>query len=242
MIIRELNFPAVYNKDSLVGYGGNQEWFSHNLQQKAGCGCTSGTNLAAYYASSHPGMAGVYNGDCERFDQSEYIRAMEEMYTYMKPGLIGYPYVKKFARQFIRFCRKHGIEAEAKFCHGFQSRDEGFDFVKESIDGGNPVALLILFHRAHALREDNWHWVTITGYTEDDDNPEAAEVILSNCGERQIVNAHELFEVHQKNTIRMVSFRIGGIFSLRGVVKVDREQDFKIVRNQVIDARHREND
>ncbi len=210
-MIRELNFPIVYDKENMVGYGGDQEWFSHEMKKRAGCGCTSGANLAAYYASGYPGMAGLYEGDCRRFDQSEYIRVMEMMYTYMKPGMIGYPYVRRFARQFIRFCREHGIEAEAEFCNAFESREEGFEFVKECIDSGNPVALLILFHRADALREDNWHWVTVTGYTEEEDDPEAAEVILSNCGERQVVNAHELFEVHHRNTIRMVSFRITSV-------------------------------
>lgn len=207
MIEKELNFPVIYHKDETVGYGGNQEWFSHDWKKKAGCGCTSGTNLAAYYALNHPRMAAIYGGEKGSFDQAEYVRAMEEMYNYMKPGLMGYPYVKKFGRQFVKFCGEHGIEADAKFCHGFRSREEGYRFVQESIDSGNPVALLILFHRAHALREDNWHWVTITGYI-DAEHPEEAEIILSNCGERQIVNAHQLFEIHRKNTIRMVSFRI----------------------------------
>ena len=151
---KELNFPMVYQGDTAVGYGGNQEWFSHDWKKKAGCGCTSGTNLAAYYASSRPEMAGIYDGNLKRFDQAEYIKAMEEMYTYMRPGLMGYPYVKKFGRQFAKFCREHGFEAEARFCHGFHSREEAFDFVRESIDNGDPVALLILFHRAHALKED----------------------------------------------------------------------------------------
>ncbi|HML38992.1 MAG TPA: hypothetical protein PKA19_16480 [Bacillota bacterium] len=208
MLVKELSFPTVYHEDAVVGYGGNQEWFSQNMQRRAGCGCTSGTNLAAYYAANHPEMAVIYDGNSRKFDQAEYIRAMEEMYTYMKPGMIGYPYVKKFGRQFVRFCREHGIEAEAKFCHGFHSEEEAIDFVRESIDGGDPVALLILFHRASALKEDNWHWVTITGYAIDENDPGHIEIILSNCGERQIINAHQLFEIHRKNTIRMVSFRI----------------------------------
>jgi hypothetical protein len=205
---KELNFPMVYQGDTMVGYGGNQEWFSHDWKKKAGCGCTSGTNLAAYYASSRLEMAGIYDGNLKRFDRAEYVQAMEEMYTYMRPGLMGYPYVKKFGRQFAKFCREHGFEAEARFCHGFHSREEAMGFVKESIDGGDPVALLILFHRAHALKEDNWHWVTITGYREEEGNSGVPEVILSNCGERQTVNAHQLFEIHRNNTIRMVSFRI----------------------------------
>lgn len=208
MMKKELNFPMVYHKDTVVGYGGNQEWFSQNMKRKAGCGCTSGANLAACYASNHPEMARIYDGKRDKFDQTEYVQAMEEMYTYMRPGLLGYPYVKKFGRQFVKFCKEHGIQAEEKFCHGFRNKEEAFNFVKESIDSDNPVALLILFHRAHALKEDNWHWVTITGYIENEDNPNEAEIILSNCGERQTVNAFQLFEVHRKNTIRMVSFRI----------------------------------
>jgi hypothetical protein len=205
---KELGIPMVYQEERVVGYGGNQEWFSHDWKKKAGCGCTSGTNLAAYYAARYPAMAGAYDGSTGRFEQAEFILAMEKMYHYMKPGMIGYPYLKKFGRQFVKYCREHGIHAEAEFCYGFRKRSEAFDFVKRSIDGGDPVALLILFHRAHALREDNWHWVTITGYRENEGNSTENEVILSNCGERQTVNAHELFEVHRKNTIRMVSFRI----------------------------------
>lgn len=208
MIIKELNFPTVYSKGSIVGYGGNQEWFSKLLQRNAGCGCTSGANLAAYYAANHPRMAGIYDGDIKQFDQAEYIRAMEEMYTFMKPGVVGYPYVKKFGRQFVRFCREHKIEMKAEFLHGFHEPEEALDFVKESIYNGDPVALLILFHRANALREDNWHWVTITGFTLDEEDGSVDEIILSNCGERQIVKACDLFEVHHKNTIRMVRFKI----------------------------------
>ncbi len=207
MIVKELNFPIVNNKDEVIAYGGNQEWFSHEWKQKAGCGCTSGANLVAYYAGNDPRMTGLYNGNVRMFDQAEYLDAMEEMYTYMKPGAFGYPYAKKFGRQFIKFCKKHGVKAEFKFCGRFK-RKKAFDFVKESIDGGNPVALLILFHRAQELEEDNWHWVTITGYMVDGENQENSQVILSNCGERQVVNARQLFEVHRKNIIRMVSFWI----------------------------------
>lgn len=208
MFRKELNFPEIYHRDALVGYGGNQEWFSHDWKKKAGCGCTSGTNLAAFYASNHPKMTGIYDGNTNQFDQTEFVQAMEEMYTYMKPGLIGYPYVKKFGRQFMKFCWEHGIEVKAEFCHGYQKKEEAFRFVRESIDEGNPVALLILFHRAHVLREDNWHWVTITGYTVNESDPAGIEIIISNCGERQTINAHQLFEVHRKNTIRMVRFRV----------------------------------
>jgi len=70
-----------------------------------------------------------------------------------------------------------------------------------------PIALLILFHQAQELKEDNWHWVTITGYVEDEDNTKRSQIILSNCGERQIVNTDILFKVSPKNIVRMVAFK-----------------------------------
>ena len=35
---------------------------------------------------NHPEMAGIYDGNSTKFDQGEYVRAMEEMYTFMKPA------------------------------------------------------------------------------------------------------------------------------------------------------------
>jgi len=41
--------------------------------------------------------------------------------------------------------------------------------------------------------------------------------------------------------VKLVPTNQGGISSLRGVVKVDGEQDFRAIRNQVMEARYREN-
>ncbi|QOX63350.1 hypothetical protein FRZ06_08295 [Anoxybacterium hadale] len=207
MKIKELKFPVVFHEESMVGYGGNQEWFTEIMKQRAGCGCTSGANLAAYYASNFSAMNSVYDGNRESFSQGEYLSAMEKMYRYMTPGVMGYPYVRKFGNQFVKFCAEHGIYLEPVYCLKFNKTEDAVAYMKECIDEGHPIALLILFHRAHSLKEDNWHWVTITGYAEDEDGLENLEVIMSNCGERQIVKGSELFEVHRRNTIRMVSFR-----------------------------------
>lgn len=207
MKIKELNFPVVYHEKAMVGYGGNQEWFTETVKKRAGCGCTSGANLAAYYSANFSDMHLVYDGDRENFCQDEFISAMEKMYHYMTPGLMGYPYVRKFGNQFVKFCREHGIFLEPYYCLKFDKPESAVSYLKECIDGGHPIALLILFHRAHSLREDNWHWVTITGYVQTGEGLENLDIIMSNCGERQVVKGEELFEVHRKNTIRMVSFR-----------------------------------
>jgi AbrB family looped-hinge helix DNA binding protein len=41
--------------------------------------------------------------------------------------------------------------------------------------------------------------------------------------------------------VKLVPTNQGGISSLRGVVKVDGEQDFRAIRNQVMETRYREN-
>ena len=41
--------------------------------------------------------------------------------------------------------------------------------------------------------------------------------------------------------VKLVPTNQGGISSLRGVVKVDGEQDFRAIRNQALETRYREN-
>jgi len=208
MTAKELNFPIVYNKDRVIGYGGNQEWFLQSWKRNSGCGSTSGANLAAYYAYNYPQMVNIYQGDLINFNQNEYLRVMEEMFTYMKPGPMGFPYIKKFGKKFVQFCKNHGISMEACVFDNYKNSDAAFNFVRESIDARQPIALLILLHRAKELREYTWHWVTITGYMEDNDNARASKIIISNYGKREVINKDMMFEVHPKNKIRMVNFRI----------------------------------
>lgn len=46
--------------------------------------------------------------------------------------------------------------------------------------------------------------------------------------------------VELEDGIKLVPVNQGGIKSLKGVVQVSREQDFKAIRNQVMEARYRE--
>lgn len=206
-MIKELNFPIVFQKGISAGYGGNQEWFTKGWKRSSGCGCTSGVNIAAYYASVNSDMRNLYKGNVTEFSQEEYLAAMEEMFTYMMPGFMGYPYVKKLAEQFVKFCEERAVSVEATIFENFNITGNAFAFVKENIDAGHPIALLILLHRAKQLKKDNWHWVTITGYIEEQDDNGSSQIIVSNCGIREVISTDILFEVHKRNKIRMVSFR-----------------------------------
>lgn len=201
----ELDFPAVTKDGEIIGYGGNQEWFSREWQRRAGCGSVTGANLAAYYAARSGHLAPLYPGRPGDFSHLTYLTCMEEMYRYMTPGIHGYPFAGRFARDFALYCRERGRHARPVGCGKMASADDGFSFVKESIDQGDPLALLILHHRAPELKDDNWHWVTVSGYAE---GAAGRQVLLSDCGERGLVGADTLFEVHPKNVIRMLRFSI----------------------------------
>lgn len=204
MYIKELNFPKANNNDNHISYGGDQGWFTRKWQRQAGCASTSGANLAVYYAMNFKEMRDLFSGDTQNIKQGDYLKTMETMFQYMKPGIIGFPYANKFAKRFTEFCSSKNISVEGKVLKKWNPTKEASDFITASIDNGHPVALLILFHRGNELKYDNWHWVTITGYTKDNDK--LNQVILSNEGRRQLVSVDVLLEKHPRNIIRMVSF------------------------------------
>jgi len=205
---KELAIPLIYEQEKLVGRGGNQDWFPEKWPRQAGCASTAGANLAAYFAASDPQLRALYPGDPDRFVLPEFLQAMQQMYGYMRPGLLGYPFAGKFARKFVRYAREHGIQAAADVYQQPRTWQDALLFVRRHIDCGSPVALLILWHRSPALQRVNWHWMTIFGYAMDDVAGNGPRVILSNGGQREEYDARDLFEVHQKNIIRMVAFRM----------------------------------
>ena len=54
------------------------------------------------------------------------------------------------------------------------------------------------------LEDDNWHWVCITGYKEDDDQE---MIIFSDCGQRREIDAHILFDINDVNVLKMVTMK-----------------------------------
>ncbi|HBC26500.1 MAG TPA: hypothetical protein DC013_03725 [Ruminococcaceae bacterium] len=203
-MINELNFPVVLENGREIAYGGDQDWFPQKFQQNAGCASTTGANLAAYYAKNDPKCARFYRGNTGRFLKTEYLDCMQELYRYMTPGFMGFPLVNRFARKFVQFAGEHGgVSVRPHILCRENRPGERIRFVKQAIGGGNPVALLILRHRAPELEEDNWHWVTVTGWIED---AAGDSVIFSDCGKRDIHPMNVVFEPRSENVLRMAWF------------------------------------
>lgn len=199
----ELIFPTVYEDGRPAGYGGDQDWFRQEFARKAGCASVTATNLAAVYAANFEGMSALYRGQTDSFEKSEYVAAMNVLYDYLTPGPAGYPYPRKFAQQFVRFAADRGVTLHPVIMERTHGYEECRKFVRTSIEEGHPVALLILHHRAKSLEDDNWHWVTVTGWLEDE---EGEKIIFSDCGSRDLHLCKVLFEQHWRNLMHMVRF------------------------------------
>lgn len=201
--MKELSFPLIFENGVKVGYGGDQDWFSREIQRKAGCASVAGANLAAYYAANFAGASSLYKGSANPFRKDEYISAMEDMYRYMTPGPVGFPYPERFASQFGAFAESRGVSVKPRLFMKAKGYEKCADFVRAALDEGHPVPLLILHHRAARLTDDNWHWVTITGWL---DGPDGGDVVFSDCGSRDLHPARVLFENHWSNVLHMVRF------------------------------------
>ena len=203
MSIHELKMPLIED-GARWAYGGDQDWCRTAWRRGCGCGPTTGANLCAYYASTRPSMRSLYRGSLAPFSKEEYIDEIEDIFRFITPSYMGFPYAGRFALKYRAYALYHGVKLTSCGCGAAESAQQMYDVVRRGIDSDNPLALLILRHRAPELAEDNWHWVTVSGYL---DGADGQQVILSNCGEREVRDASMLFERHPKNTVRLLYFR-----------------------------------
>ena len=187
----ELSITKIYFNHKQVGYGGNQDWFADPWAVKAGCGSVLGSNLYAYYKGINTAF------------KSEFINIMEDLYRHMTPGKMGYPYFYKFAHAFVARMEKEGMQFKPRYLKKSKSVQQSLDFVKKAIDSQNPVGVLILHHNAPEMKEDNWHWVCITGYEETESG---TDIIFSDCGARRMVKANIFFDPNPVNIVKLLSF------------------------------------
>lgn len=201
---KELHCPQIMKDGRIIGYGGDQEWFPGDFQRLAGCGSVTGSNIAAIYALSREGWDTLYQPQAgESIEEyKSYLNLMQSMYRYMKPGFMGYPLIGRFAKDFKRYASDRGITLSSEQLFLPKSKKQALDFILPALKEDHPVAFLILRHPVYELREDNWHWVTITGFDE-----EKEILIWSNCGEREEIDWNMLFAEDKKYYVGIVKFK-----------------------------------
>lgn len=190
--MKELNIPRIYNSQELIGYGGNQDWFKDKWARQAGCASVLASNLYGYYHQQ------------EKPSKDEFLSLMNEMFILMKPGTMGYPFLYKFSRTFIKRMNEDTIHLIPIYQKKSKSYEHALSFVLDSIQDNHPVSMLILHHNAKELEDDNWHWICLTGYEVKNNN---YYIIFSDCGERRIIDSRILFDTQRKNVFKMVRMK-----------------------------------
>ena len=197
-------FPKVILESGTVGYGGSQKWFPRRWQRLAGCASVTAANLAAYYEIGV--KPDVYSESGERnYSEQNYLELMNRMFGYMRPGFRGFTDRDKYEARFIEYAASCGKVLTAEHLKNWTDSGEPKRFVVSRIMEGSPVILLILKHTEKAIEDDTWHWMTITGYDEATD-----DLLLSNYGRRQTMNAEHVFAPGVKNDVKLTVFSVAG--------------------------------
>jgi hypothetical protein len=147
-------------------FGGAQEWYSFEWGRKAGCGPTCSANLTAYLALTNPALRGLYSG--ERMDRNEFLKHMDEIYPFVKPGPMGLNRVELFSEDVVTFAASRGILLTP---HVFAVTDNRTPdrppvsaltaFIKAGFDADCPLGFLNL-SRGRVKNLQNWHWISVT--------------------------------------------------------------------------------
>ena len=144
-------------------HGADQEWYPLSWQRRAGCGPTTASQLLLYNSRTYPEL-----GLMTVTDKDGMVALMEEVWTYITPGLMGVHLVSHFTRGLERYLAAHTIDrtvvslAIPKEREARPFLDEVVAFITKSLQAGQPVAFLNL--DSSGIRNlDPWHWVTVVG-------------------------------------------------------------------------------
>ncbi|MDO4615528.1 MAG: hypothetical protein Q4B15_07850 [Lachnospiraceae bacterium] len=202
-------FPEIEREASRCGYGGSQYWFRNKWSRLAGCASVSATNLIAFHGfGTQPDSM---DGDIPVYEEEHYIELQNRMFGYMRPGMRGFPYIEVYEQKFLEYASTCGLQLNSEIYRGWKQAEDAFRYVQTAINENNPMAMLILTHRAAEIEEDTWHWMTITGYEtageEALDGDRLGRVLISNYGKRQWMRASVLFEAVPGNDVKLILFR-----------------------------------
>lgn len=144
-------------------FGGDQAWIPDKRQSAGSCGVIAAANLVEYYRGHH------------QLTKAAYMTAVRSLYHWLAPihwynpfaaeNTYGLPFFKRYIRRVAGYLNAIGIRRQPEFFRG-RGLGAAQHFIRRSIAAGDPVILLVIGHRK--LKRYNNHYVTITGYSEND--------------------------------------------------------------------------
>lgn len=184
-IIQLPNTAALDIRDgNVLFHGGDQDWFTDQWQQRAGCGPTNCANLLWFLAQTQPGCAPLcpYNAA----EKPGFLRLMQDVWHYVTPGNMGVNSTDLFTAGATRYAREKGVPLLAHTLNiapmqgGKRIYTEVADFIARALQRGLPVAFLNLSNGT-LDNLDSWHWVTLVALRVD-------EALIYDQGDARWVN------------------------------------------------------
>lgn len=155
--------PYFYINDS---YGSCQNWFSDRMMRLGGCAAVTACD-SCVYLTLHKGMGPLYPYRTDPVQKPEYLRFAMEMKPYLRPRWTGIDRLEIFTDGFGAFLRNRGHRALGmEAFSGDLPEDAAAAAVKDRINAGFPVPMLVLKHTDPELKDYVWHWFLLTGYDE----------------------------------------------------------------------------
>lgn len=151
-------------------YGGDQNWHSNWMMKRGGCSAVTACETCIYLARKNNKMQTLYPFDSSHVTKKNFLDFFETMYKYIYPGIRGLTSIGKFRRMLQNYTDTTAASVSITTLDGGCSYSEAKDFIKNAIDSDLPVMYLMLSHIKKEFDEYEWHWFTVTGYRELEDD------------------------------------------------------------------------
>ena len=174
MIIKELDYH--YIEDS---YGGNQEWFFGPSMKLGGCGAETACECSIYFSMYK--NKDLYPFDLNNLSKKDYRKFGTIMKPYLSPRMSGIDKVEIFIDGYNAYLADRG-ESRIKMLEfpGTSDVDSAKTIIRNQIDKGLPVPMLMLKHKDKKFKDYEWHWFILNGYKYSEDEFFIKAVTYSN--------------------------------------------------------------
>lgn len=149
--------------------GGNQDWCTDFWMYLGGCAALAACDISICLAKNN-NLKDCCPFDTENMTRKEYVDFSMVMKPYIHPRVGGVAKISIFTEGFGKYLKDRGYDVTFDMCSGEESYEKACDFLKKSLNRNLPISFLLLRHRDKSLKELNWHWFMITGYSIENGN------------------------------------------------------------------------
>ena len=192
----ELKFPKIENY-----IGGSQEWYPVGHMRLGGCSTCTAAEISIYL-SEEKGKTAL----CPKIPQSinEFVDYSKKIYKYIYPRFMGLHKLPLYVSGYEKFAEECGEAVEVYCLDGNEDVKKAASFIKNAIDAGYPIAYLLLKHQDEDIDEIEWHWFTVMGYEEKEDD---LTVKFVTWGEKYEISLKKLWNTGRQQKGGMVCIK-----------------------------------